>query len=113
MTSTLLRLSMPVRSLLLARLLDVSGHDVLIGGEPVGDLLELAALHLPDLHKAAAFMVGFGDLQWRHQSAEGEVRDLLEARLRVDASDLAVRFGLQRVADGLDVQRRNEHATVV
>src|SRR5262249_24804049 len=93
--------------------LDVLGHDVRVGRVPVGDLLELAALHLPDLDEPAALVVGRGHLERRHQPAEGEVVDLLEAGLDVGAGDLAVRLGLERVADGLDVQRGDEHPAVV
>src|SRR6266850_8340784 len=113
MTSMLLRLSMSVELLLGSALLDVLGHDVLVGGEPVGYPYELAVLHLPDLYEPATLMVGRGDLERRHQPAQGEVRDLLESVLGVDARDLAVGLGLQRVADRLDVQRADEHAAVV
>src|SRR5215469_13236884 len=102
MTSMLLRLSMPgprligaprpagpqprdglrrAPLLLRAALLDVLGHHVLVRGVPVRDLLELAALDLPDLHEPTALVVGVRDLERRHQSAEREVRDLLEAIL--------------------------------
>src|SRR6266513_217791 len=114
MTSMLLSVSMAVgsggrlpgprpRLRLLPGLLDVLGHHVLVRGEPVGDLLELAALDLPDLHEPAALVVLRRDLERGHQSAQREVVDLLEALLRVLAGDLAVRLRLQRVADGLDV----------
>src|SRR5206468_7936337 len=99
MTSTLLRLSMSVDLLLGSTLLDVLGHDVLVRGEPVGDLHELAILYLPDLDEPATLVVGRRDLERRYQPAQGEVRDLLESVLGVDAGDLAVGLGLQRVAD--------------
>src|SRR5262250_1752182 len=99
--------------LLRAALLDVLGHHVLVRGEPVGLLLELAALDLPDLYEPTALVVRVRDPERRHQPAEREVRDLLEAVLGVDAGDLAVRLGLQGVADGLDVERGDEHAAVV
>src|SRR5712664_4952701 len=107
MTSTLLSASMGVRagsappafSLLLPRLLDVLRHHVLVRGEPLGRLHELAVLHLPDLYEPAALVVGRRDLERRHQPAQGEVADLLEALLRVLAGDLAVGLGLERVAD--------------
>src|SRR5215813_8441702 len=71
--------------LLRAALLDVLGHHILIRGEPVGFLLELAALDLPDLHEPAALVVGRRHLERWHQAAQREVRDLLEAVLGVDA----------------------------
>src|SRR5438874_13808836 len=101
------------RALLLPGLLDVLGHHVLIRGEPVRDLLELATLHLPDLHEPATLVILRGDLQRRHEPAQREVVDLLEALLRVLAGDLAIRLGLHRVADRLDVKRGHENATVV
>src|SRR5262245_58228925 len=128
MTSTLLRLSIallrrrergppPARlrspRLLGRRGLDVLGHHVRVSREPVRLLLELAALHLPDLDQPAALVVGRGDLERRYQPAQGEVVDLLEAVLHVLAGDLPVRLGLERVADGLDVDRRDEDAAVV
>src|SRR6266850_7380183 len=97
-----------VALLLGARFLDVLGHHVLVRGVPVGDLLELAALDLPDLHEPAALVVLRRDLERRHQAAEREVRDLLEALLDVVAGDLAARLGLERVADGLHVQGPDE-----
>src|SRR5215471_2539758 len=85
------------RMLLGCRSFDVLGDHVRIGRIPVGHLLELAALHLPDLDQSAALVVGRRDLQGRHQPAQGEVGDLLEAVLHVDACDLAVRMGFERV----------------
>src|SRR5688572_30240730 len=96
--------------LLGSRLLDVLSDHVLVGGEPLGALHELAALHLPDLHEPAALVVGRRDLEGGHQATEGEVADLLEALLGILAGDLAVRLGLEGVADGLDVKRRDEDA---
>src|SRR5438128_10311093 len=81
MTSMLLRLSMSELLLLRPALLDVLGHHVLIRGEPVRDLHELTVLHLPDLHQPATLVVGVGDLERRHQPAQGEVRVLLETRI--------------------------------
>src|SRR5215510_12979718 len=98
MTSMLLRLSMLGPLLLCAALLDVLGHHVLVRGEPVSDLQELAVMHLPDLDEPAALVIGRRDLERRHEPADGEARDLLEARFRVDAGDLAVRLRFQRVA---------------
>src|SRR5438094_7767315 len=109
MTSTLLSVSISVScrrgqdapsdtslsfSRRLLRRLDVLGHHVGIRRVPVGHPLELAALHLPDLDEPAALVVGWRDLERRHEPAEGEVGDLLEAGLRVDASDLPARLGL-------------------
>src|SRR5436309_11479387 len=88
MTSTLLRLSIAARSL---RLLDGLGHHLGIRLEPVRDPHPLAAAHLPDLHQAAALVVGGRDLERRHEASEGEALDLLEASLHVLARDLAVR----------------------
>src|SRR5262249_49207813 len=98
---------------LLGCLPDVPGHDLRIGGEPVGGLHELPSLDLPDLHEPASLVVGGGDLHGGYQAAEGEVRDLLEARLHVGAADLAVRVGLEGVADGLAVERGRDHPAVV
>src|SRR5262245_19697841 len=89
--------------------LDVLRDHVRIRGEPVRHLLELAALDLPDLHEPAALVVVRRDLERGHEPAEGEVVDLLEARLHVGAGDLAVRLGLEGIADGLDVQRGDQH----
>src|SRR5919108_1641589 len=74
---------------LLSRLLDVLGHHVLIGGEPVRHLHELTALDLPDLEQPAALVVLRRDLERRDEPPQGEVVDLLEALLRVLARDLA------------------------
>src|SRR5215813_14301455 len=75
--------------------LDVLGDHVRVGRVPVGDLLELSALDLPDLHESAALVVGGRDLEGRHQPAQGEVVDLLEAGLGVDSGDLPVGLRLQ------------------
>src|SRR6266581_3040428 len=109
MTSMLLRLSMPgclsegarrpppipPRLWLGGRFLQMLGHHVRVGRVPVGDLLELAPLDLPDLDEPATLVVGRRDLDRRHEPAEGEVGDLFEAGLRVDAGDLAARLGLE------------------
>src|SRR6266850_6627987 len=135
MTSTLFRLSMscrigggerppplpflrsgvtaPSRLLLGGGRLDVLGYHVGVGRVPVRDLLELAALYLPDLDEAATLVIGRRDLEGRHQPAQGEVGDLLEAGLRVDPGDLPVRLGLEGVANGLDMERADEHAAIV
>src|SRR2546428_7656212 len=88
-------------SLLLRGVFDVLAHHVLVGGKPVGHLLELPTLHLPDLNETATLVVGRRDLERRDQTAQGEVRDLLETSLRVVPRELAVRLCLQCVADGL------------
>src|SRR5437667_12330706 len=98
--------------LLLRGLADVLAHHVLVGGKPVGHLLELPTLHLPDLNETATFVVGRGDLERRYQTAEGEVRDLLEPGLRVVPSELAVGLGLQCVAAGPHVDGGHEHDAV-
>src|SRR2546426_9350454 len=68
-------------SLLLRGVFDVLAHHVLVGGKPVGHLLELPTLHLPDLNETATFVVGRRDLERRDQTPQGEVRDLLRPRL--------------------------------
>src|SRR5438034_5973292 len=103
----------PPPLLLGASLLDVLAHHVLVGGKPVGHLLELPALHLPDLNETATFVVGRRDLERRYQTAQGEVRDLLEPGLRVVPVELAVVLVLQCVADGLHVEGSDQHAAVV
>src|SRR5262245_6092160 len=99
--------------LLRRRLLHVLRDDLRIRRVPVGHLHELPALDLPDLHEPAALVIARGDLERRHEATQREVRDLLEAGLHVGARDLAVGLGLQRVADGLDVERGDEHAAIV
>jgi Tfp pilus assembly protein PilO len=42
---------------------------------------QLVAVHLEDLHKAAAFMIRRRDLQRRQLPVQGEVRDHLEAAI--------------------------------
>src|SRR5947207_14800644 len=74
-------------SRLLPGLLDVLAHDVLIRGEPIGLLHELAALDLPDLDEPAALVILRRHLQRRHEPTEREVVDLLEALLHVLAGD--------------------------
>ena len=66
--------------------LDRVFDNVAIGAEPVGLLDELAVMDLEDLDPAAALVVGRGDLQRRHKTAQGEVVDLFHAFL-----DLSVR----------------------
>src|SRR5437660_12277222 len=81
---------------------DGLGEDLGITPEPVRFLDELAALDLEDLHPAAAFMVGRGDLQRRYQAAEREVLDRLEALAHVLAGRLGAALRLDGVADRLD-----------
>src|ERR1700704_1987838 len=83
--------------------LDVLGQDVPVGLVPLGGLHELAALDGEDLDPAATLVVVDRDLERRHEPAEREALDLLEARLDVRARDGAARLGLQRVADRLHV----------
>src|SRR5712691_6880 len=114
MTSTLFRLSMSCRigggetpppmpvlrsgvtapsgRLLGGGRLDVLGHPIGVSRVPVGDLLELAALHLPDLDETAALVIRRRNLERRHQPTQGEVGDLLEAGLGVDPGDLSARL---------------------
>src|SRR6516165_12746457 len=70
----------PIR---LLRSLQRVGNDVAIGTEPIGFLDEFAAFDLEDLHPAAAFVVGRGDLQRRDETAQCEVADLLEALFHI------------------------------
>src|SRR5216117_126596 len=113
MTSTLLRLSIAGTGARLLRLLDGLGHYFGIRLEPVRDLHPLAAAHLPDLHEAAALVVGGRDIEGRHEAPEGEALDLLEAPLHVFARDLTVWMRLQGVPDGLHVERADQDAAVV
>src|ERR1700730_18701390 len=73
------RVTAPSGILLGGGRLDVFGHHVGVGRVPVGDLLELAALHLPDLDETAALVISGRDLERRNHPAEGEVGVLLEA----------------------------------
>ena len=79
---------------------------------PVGLLDELAALHLEDLHPAAALMVLGGDLEWRDEAAEGEIAD--RSRPFLMSSPVG---GLPPLAfsasDRLDMDRRLEQTAVV
>src|SRR5437763_16848258 len=82
--------------------LDRGLHDLAIGLHPLRLLDELAALDLEDLHPAAAFMLGGRDRQRRHQSAEIELLDALEALLDVLAFGRLAAGLLQRVLQRLD-----------
>src|SRR5215831_13759350 len=68
---------------------DVLLHDLAVGLEPLGGLLELTAIDGPDLHPAAALVVFRGDVEGRNEPAEGEVFDLLHPLLDVLAGRLA------------------------
>src|SRR2546428_5414332 len=85
-------------SLLLRGVFDVLAHHVLVGGKPVGHLLELPTLHLPDLNETATLVVGRRDLERRGQTAQGEVWDLLEPRPLVLPGGLAAGLGPPCVA---------------
>lgn len=102
----------PLRALATLLLQALSDH-VRVGLEPIGHPDEGAALHLPDLHPAAALVVLGGDLDRRNEAAEREVLDVLEPGLHVGTGDRSVGFGAQRVADGLHGQRRLQHSAVV
>src|SRR5947199_7118349 len=94
------------RALLLFRFFDRGGDDLRIAAEPLRLLDELAALDLEDLDKSAAFMVRRGNLERRHQTAEAEILDRLEALLHILAGRLLAAVGLDRVADRLDMEGR-------
>src|SRR5216684_6454429 len=81
--------------------------------EPVLHLHELAALDGPDLHPAAAFMVGRAELHRRNEAAQGEALDRFHAFLYVLAGGRGTTLGFNSVADRLDVQRRAQDAAVV
>src|ERR1700739_4602110 len=84
-----------------------------IGADPLGLLDEFAALGLVDLHPAAALVVGRGDVERRHQPAEGEIVDRLEPLLDLFTGRLLAAIRLDRVADRLDMERRDQEAAVV
>src|SRR5215207_2694417 len=94
-------------------LLDLGGDDLRIGADPFGLLDELAALDLVDLHPAAAFVILRGHGERRHDAAERELLDRLEALLDLLAGRLLAAIRLHRVADRLDVQRRIQDAAIV
>src|SRR5256886_17138100 len=80
-------------SLLLRGFFDVLAHHVLVGGKPVGHLLELPTLHLPDLNETATLVVGRRDLERRDQTAPGEGRGILEPGLPVVSREVASGVG--------------------
>src|SRR6267143_262630 len=92
------------RPLRLLRLFDRGGDDLWVAAEPLGLLDELAALDLEDLDEPAAFMVRRGDLERRHQPAEAEILDRLEALLHILAGRLFPAIRLDRIADRLDME---------
>src|SRR5712691_1633160 len=94
------------QALLLLGLLDRGGDDIRIAAEPLGLLDELAALDLEDLDKTAAFVVRRGDLERRHQPAEAEILDRLEALLHILAGRLLPAIGFDRIANRLDMEGR-------
>src|SRR6266699_1549437 len=100
-------------ALRLLGLLDRGGDDIRIAAEPLGLLDELAALDLKDLDKSAAFMVRRGDLERRHQPAEAEILDRLEALLHVLAGRLLAAVRLDRIANRLDMEGRPQQSAVV
>src|SRR5438477_3055782 len=87
----------------LFRLLDGGCNDLGISAEPLGFLNELAVLHLEDLDPPAAFMIGSGHFERRHQTAEGEILDLLEPLLDVLAGRLLAAISFKGVANRLDM----------
>src|SRR6266581_6468554 len=89
---------------------DRGGDDIRIAAEPLGLLDELAAFDLEDLDKSAAFMVRRGDLERRHQPAEADILDRLEALLHVLAGRLLAAIRLDRIADRLDMECRPQQA---
>src|SRR5262249_21086306 len=86
---------------------------VTIGLEPVAILGELAVLDGPYLHPAAAFMVGFGERDWRNHAAKGEALDLLHALLDVLARRHGAALGLDRVAHRFGVDGGDHDAAIV
>src|SRR6516164_10742157 len=97
----------------LLRLLYRGRHHFRISAEPVRLLDELAVMDLEDLHPSAAFVIGGRDLERRHETAQGEVMDLLETALHICSGRLFAARRLQCVPDRLDVERRVEDSTVV
>src|SRR5215831_9138806 len=92
---------------------DVLLHDLAVGLEPLGRLLELTAFDGPDLHPAAALVVLRGDVEGRNEPAESEVFDLLHPVLDVLTAWLAAALGLDGVADRFEVDGCEKHAAVV
>src|SRR5215472_13074619 len=87
--------------------------DVTIGAEPIGFLDELAALHLEDLHPAAALVIGWGDFERRNEPVQRKSADLFEALLDVSPGRRFAARQFQSVADPLDMDRRLEQPAVV
>src|SRR5215469_7253314 len=79
--------------------------DVAIGTEPVGLLDKFAAFDLENLYPAAAFVVGRGDLQRRHEATQGKIADLLKAVLDISPGRRLAAAGFQRITDALDMDR--------
>src|SRR5215831_6829030 len=100
-------------ALSLLRRLELTREHLGIGAEPVGLLDELAALDLEDLHPAATLVVGSAEFHWRDEATQGYVVDRLEALLHVVAGRLRAAFGLNRVANGLDMNRADQEAAIV
>src|SRR6266702_1689595 len=100
-------------ALRLLGLFDRGGDDIGIAAEPLGLLDELSALDLEDLDKSAAFMVRRGDLERRHQPAEAEILDRLEALLHILAGRLLPAVRLDRIANRLDMEGRPQQSAVV
>src|SRR5580704_19169947 len=99
-------------SISLFRGLDRVLDDIAIVAEPAGRLDELAALDLKDLHPAAAFVVGRGDVERRDEASKGVV-DRLQALFDVVPSRLLAAVRLQGTADRIDIDRRLQQAAVV
>src|SRR5215471_12080000 len=91
----------------------MSLDNVAISLEPLAVLDELTALDGPHLHPTAALVVLGGHRDGRHHAAEREVLDVLHAPLHVLAGGLGPALGLDRIADGLDVQGGCHLAPVV
>src|SRR5215470_3492673 len=92
---------------------DRLGEHLRIAAEPVGLLDELAALDLEDLHPAATLVVRSAEFHWRDKATQGYVVDRLEALLHVVAGRLCAAFGLNRVANGLDMNGADQEAAIV
>src|SRR5262249_39962813 len=100
-------------ALSLLRCLELTREHLGIGAEPVGLLDELAALDLEDLHPAATLVVRSAEFHWRYEATQGYVVDRLEALLHVVAGRLCAAFGLNRVANGLDMNGADQEAAIV
>src|SRR6187549_1277620 len=91
---------------------EVPVDHVSIGAEPVAILDELAALDRPDLDPAAALMVGRGNLHRRHHATQAEALDGLHTLLHVLAGRFCAALGLDRIANGLGMDRRGHDAAI-